>query len=383
MSNDDEIVSEEMESSGHLERRLRLSRADTILDERLAEMREANDFEFGQAPMSEITVEGSPTPTEPTPTDGLPPNLQAIYPRLSIVEEADPQHPEQGTGDIGFDFFVYLTAFQESFKARWTEGERSYGRLNPMYYYGGTNRTAEISFTLPASTVLNSRQNLNNCSQLSRAVYGRYRKWSLLESEQVDFTLIGNRYFRVNFGSLLRNERVFINGFTFTMNQDAGVFDYDDSTLNSDGNPIDTDVTHSTKGLLLPKQIDVKISMIFKHDYLLGFEGPNRLADADKNKWASNTGKDWPHGTGDRSVAPYMTGDGTVATVRTAANVIDASRDIELQRALDDFERATANLEPGTGIWDYREEILHSELERINNSANQSIYELSVPEATP
>ena len=96
------------------------------------------------------------------------------------------------------------------------------------------------------------------------------------------------------------------------MNQDAGVFDYDDSTLNSDGNPIDTDVTHSTKGLLLPKQIDVKISIIFKHDYLLGFEGPNRLADADKNKWASNTGKDWPHGTGDRAVAPYMTGDGTI-----------------------------------------------------------------------
>lgn len=336
MPNDDEIVSEEMESSDHLERRLRLSRADTIsdtiLDERLAEMREVNEFEFGQASMSEIAAINSPTPTEPTPTDGLPPNLQAIYPRLSIVEEADPQHPEHGTGDIGFDFFVYLTTFQESFKARWQKGERSYGRLNPMYYYGGTNRTVDISFTLPASTVLDSRQNLNNCSQLSRAIYGRYRRWSLgglsheqnrllrehgLGYEVSDFTLVGSRYFRVNLGSLLRNERVFISGFTFTVNQDAGVFDYDGSVVGSDGNPIDTDVTHSTKGLLLPKQIDVVMNMIFKHDYLLGFEGPNRLTDADKNKWASNTGKDWPHGTGDRAVAPYMTGDGTIAVVRT------------------------------------------------------------------
>tara|TARA_R110001599_G_scaffold179737_2_gene372393 strand:- start:2172 stop:3182 length:1011 start_codon:yes stop_codon:yes gene_type:complete len=263
------------------------------------------------------------TPTEPTPTDGLPPNLQTIYPKLSIIEEADPQHPEHGTGDIGFDFFVYLTTFQESFKARWQKGERSYGRLNPMYYYGGTNRTVDISFALPAGTVRESRQNLNNCSQLSRAIYGRYRKWNILASEGFgaadvyDFTLVGSRYFRVNLGSLLRNERVFISGFTFTVNQDAGVFDYDGSVVGSDGNPIDTDVTHSTKGLLLPKQIDVVMNMIFKHDYLLGFEGPNRLTDADKNKWASNTGKDWPHGTGDRAVAPYMTGDGTIAVVRT------------------------------------------------------------------
>ena len=299
-------------AAAHSEARERL---DAAANAQVVSEREVNDFEFGQVPMSEIATMNSPTPTEPTPTDGLPPNLQAIYPRLSIIEEADPQHPEHGTGDIGFDFFVYLTTFQESFKARWQKGERSYGRLNPMYYYGGTNRTVDISFTLPAGTVRESRQNLNNCSQLSRAIYGRYRMWNL--QTEHDFTLVGSRYFRVNLGSLLRNERVFISAFAFTVNQDAGVFDYDDTTLNNDGDPIDTDVTHSTKGLLLPKQIDVVINMIFKHDYLLGFEGPNRLTDADKNKWAPNTGKDWPHGTGDRRVAPYMTGDGTIAAVRT------------------------------------------------------------------
>ena len=358
MPNDDEIVSEEMESSDHLERRLRLSRADTILDERLAEMREVDDFEFGQASMSEIAAINSPTPTEPTPTDGLPPNLQAIYPRLSIVEEADPQHPGQGTGDIGFDFFVYIVAFQESFKARWTEGERSYGRLNPMYYYGGTNRTAEISFTLPASTVLDSRQNLNNCSQLSRAVYGRYKRWqlsgiteadNLLLREQgldeqdlgsfgragasalspYDFTLVGHRYFRVNLGSLIRNERAFISAFAFTLNQDAGVFDYDGSVVGSDGNPIDTDVTHSTKGLLLPKQVDVRMSIIFKHDYPLGFNGPSR-ATFDRTKWAPNNSKDFPHGTGNHPLQSYMEGDGT-----TVASVSESPVELGVPEAED------------------------------------------------
>jgi hypothetical protein len=254
---------------------------------------------------------------------------------LSIVEEADPQHPEHGTGDINFDFFVYLTAFQESFNARWQNGERSYGRLNPMYYYGGTDRNAEMSFTLPATTVEESRKNLDNCSKLSRAVYGRYRSWHIgpgvtaadnrllveegLDEQAlavVDFTLVGSRYFRVKFGSLIRNERAFISGFTFKVNQDAGVFDHSaEGRRDTEEEGHDTDVTHESTGVLLPKQIDVVINMIFKHDYLLGFEGPNRLGDANKNKWASNTGKDWPHGTGDRDVAPYMTGDGTTATV--------------------------------------------------------------------
>ena len=251
-----------------------------------------------------------------------PLNLQALYPKLTIVEEADPQHPEAGTGNISFDFFVYLTSFKESFSARWEKGSRSYGRLNPMYYYGGTNRNADISFTLPATNVAESRQNLSKCSELSRAVYGRYKRWSsegltveqsALLGEQgletgTDFTMLGHRYFRVDLGSLIRNERAFISAFTFTVNPDAGVFDYDNSTLNTqngNGVPIDTDVTHSTKGLLLPKQVDVKISIIFKHDYPLGFGGP-LIASNDRTAWAPNNGKDFPHGTGNHPLQSYM-----------------------------------------------------------------------------
>ena len=224
---------------------------------------------------------------------------------MSIREEPDPQHPEQGTGNINFDLFVYLTAFQESFKARWQEGERSYGRLNPMYYYGGTNRTADMSFTLPAITVQDSRNNLSNCSELSRAVYGRYKKWDGTN----DFTLTGHRYFRVSFGSLIRNERAFIGAFEFTTNQDAGVFDH------SAGD--DTDVTHKAQRVVLPKQIDVRISIIFKHDYPLGFAGP-WLASSDRTRWAPNNGKDFPHGTGTRTVQPYMEPAGGTQAVRTS-----------------------------------------------------------------
>ena len=261
------------------------------------------------------------------------------YPALRIREEADPQHP--GSFDeanaIDFEYFVYLTAFQETFNARWQEGERSYGRLNPMYYYGGTEREANISFTLSAMTVQESEQNLRKCSELSRAVYGRYKDWTLdtgsaaVGSAAVkDFTMIGHRYFRVDFGSLIRDERVFISGFTFTVNPDAGVFDYSPASAAESLRRITSgrrnEAVNDMQGQVLPRQIDIQISMVFRHDYPLGFGGPNRLGHPDK--WAENRNRDFPHGTGEIPVQSYMSHTGgTTTTLRSAAQ---AQEDVDV-----------------------------------------------------
>lgn len=246
-----------------------------------------------------------------------------IYPPLRIREEEDPQHPDSFDGNdaIDFEYFVFLTSFQESFKARWQEGERSYGRLNPMYYYGGTEREANLSFTLPAATVQESEQNLRKCSELSRAVYGRYREWTLGENGAKDFTMIGHRYFRVDFGSLIRDERVFISAFSFTINPDAGVFDYSPASgaeaLRRITSGRRNEAVNDEKGQVLPRQIDIQISLIFRHDYPLGFGGPNRVGHPDK--WAENRNRDFPHGTGEIDVQPYMSYTaGTTTAVRTA-----------------------------------------------------------------
>jgi len=267
-----------------------------------------------------------------------------IYPPLKIREEADPQHPDSfdETDAIDFEYFVYLTAFQESFSARWQEGERSYGRLNPMYYYGGTEREANISFTLPALTVQESEQNLRKCSELSRAVYGKYRKWNIgtntdeenqrlrewgLQYEKPDFTMIGHRYFRVDFGSLIRDERVFISAFSFTINPDAGVFDYSPASgaeaLRRITSGRRNEAVNDMQGQVLPRQIDIQISMIFRHDYPLGFGGPNRVGHPDK--WAENRNRDFPHGTGGIDVQPYMSYTGGSETQHRAAAVAQAA----------------------------------------------------------
>ena len=264
-----------------------------------------------------------------------------LYPMLSIVEEPDPQHPQTGMLEpVNFEYFVFLTSFEEAFNARWEIGKRSYGRLNPMHYYGGTEREANISFTLPAMTVHESAQNLRKCSELSRAVYGKYRKWNIgtntdeenqqlrehgLQYEKPDFTMVGHRYFRANFGNLITDERVFISSFSFKINLDAGIFDYTErdwgsaaaalESLTSGANPVNSQIWEE----VLPRQIDIQISMIFRHDYPLGFGGPNRVG-LPPTRWAENRNRDFPHGTGEIDVQPYMSRtEGTTTPIRTAA----------------------------------------------------------------
>ena len=62
MPNDDEIVSEEMESSDDLELRLRMSRADTILDERFAEIERLMNLDRRRC--RKAAALNNPTPTE-------------------------------------------------------------------------------------------------------------------------------------------------------------------------------------------------------------------------------------------------------------------------------------------------------------------------------
>jgi len=58
----------------------------------------------------------------------------------------------------------------------------------------------------------------------------------------------------------------------------------------------------------LPKEVEVNLSMIILHDYPLGFGGSRRQGEP--LKWAENSNRDWPHGTGPTyPVLEYMTED--------------------------------------------------------------------------
>jgi len=238
---------------------------------------------------------------------------EALYPPLQIVE-MPPKNSTLAPEDepINLDFFMIPTTFNETFKSRWSAEDLSHGRINPIHNYGGTQREISLSFTLAAFTVAESKSNLSVCQDLARTVYGRYRELnqtivdavSEVTRTRVNTVFGGHREFKVDFGGLIRDETAFINKFAFTADMDAGVFDWDEESW---WNNNDTDVTHKTLGVILPRAVKIEIGFTIVHDRLLGFGGQNRPGEP--LRWGHNpTGinRDWPHGTGQIGVQEYM-----------------------------------------------------------------------------
>ena len=237
---------------------------------------------------------------------------EALYPPLQIVElPSENAGVVQENPLINLDFFMIPDTFNETFKSRWSAEDLSHGRINPIYNYGGTERQIALSFTLAAFTVAESRSNLRHCQNLARTVYGRYRKLPRGDSEggttQDSIVFAGHRNFKVDFGGLIRDETVFINKFAFTADMDAGVFD----SFGTD----DTDVTHGSMEVVLPRAVKIEIGFTVIHDTLLGFGGQKRVGEP--LRWAENRRRDWPHGTGEIDVQEYMKPTNTVASIPT------------------------------------------------------------------
>ena len=213
-----------------------------------------------------------------------------------------------------FSRYVFLTNFNESFEANWNSPPGAFGQLNPSHKYSQTNRKIEFGFKLPARNVLDSKSNLDFCSKMAKLVYGNY------SSEFEETTLGSARYnfegalfnIRVDFGNLIQNEFAFFTNFSFTPKIDAGVFEYNNRSVDGELKGVgelqdqlaaqgygeladDAHVYHSNVGVVYPKEIDVSISFTVLHDYPLGFGGPRRPGEP--IKWAQNENKDWPHGT--------------------------------------------------------------------------------------
>jgi hypothetical protein len=231
-----------------------------------------------------------------------------------------------------FSRFVFLTTYNESFEATWTVNDSNFGAVNKTFRYSQTNRKLTLSFKLPARNVADSKENLDFCQKLARLAYGKYYTsldgTSVTEFNRPVYNYQGALFdIRFNFGNLIRNENVYITEFSFTPNFDAGIFEYSATPVTTENGteplgrlkdrlfsegssdlPETSYTSHGDLGKVYPKEVEVNIGMIILHDYPLGFGGPRR--EGEPLKWAENSNRDWPHGTGPTyPVLEYMTED--------------------------------------------------------------------------
>ena len=304
----------------------------STIDQELANGMRANNDAAEPEPGTPFALGGT-LPAAETPVQEASVAMvgQKFYPRLSI----------RGDG-INFSHFIFPKKYQESYKARWSFSTMLEGRINERSDYGGTERTINIDFVLPAKTVQEARANLQLCTNLARTAHGSYRSVNLpsYEGTEGDYRTVpqpifrGAKTFALSFGNLIRNERAVVQTFAFSANLEAGVFDYNKQQ-------VENNVYHNRKGQVLPRELLVTISFIIVHANPLGFGGP--LRPGEQLGWSQNQNRDWPHGTGPIPVQNYMgktTTPGSVEPIRSVQEVVE---ELDAQREAIEREQAACN----------------------------------------
>jgi hypothetical protein len=210
---------------------------------------------------------------------------------------------ESNQGDeVSVSRYIFLNAYSEDFSARWEE-QQYYGHLNKTYAYGGTGRKISIAFVLPAKNSFESENNLDYCEQLANLTYPLYSVVS--QEESVDapherYRQIAGQIIRASFGNMIRDENVVINDFAMSIDFEAGVFERLPDGMEMEKGPNwENDYVYwknQKDGTILPKAINVQLTMTVLHDNPLGFGGFRRPQGS--VGWVANTNRDYPHGTG-------------------------------------------------------------------------------------
>jgi len=118
---------------------------------------------------------------------------------------------------------AFLTQFNDSFRPQW-KPSAGYGRMDDIQTYTGTKRTIQISFEVPAASVREAKENLQNVSLFADMMY------PVFDGEGGAQTIKAAPFIRMKFMNWSQNaggdEGLLgtLSGFSFAPKLDTGVF---------------------------------------------------------------------------------------------------------------------------------------------------------------
>ena len=121
-------------------------------------------------------------------------------------------------------FKAFLTTFTDTFNPKWS-GTPGYGRMDNIQTYEGTTRTIQIAFDVPAASVKEATQNLQNASLFSQMMYPVFDTTGMGAQTIKSAPFIRMKFMNwaqnsVNSEGLLGT----LSGFNFSPRMDVGVF---------------------------------------------------------------------------------------------------------------------------------------------------------------
>lgn len=165
------------------------------------------------------------------------------------------QHLNSGHPALRFNAFI--VDYSDDFKSNW-ERTPAYGRMDPLHAYQNTERTITLSWNVPSYSVQESQENLKKIGKLVSMLYPTYETVGNNAS-----TISSAPMFKVKFNNLISDIDspdglvCTIDGFTFSPNLEAGMFDPDGVNL-------------------YPKEYKLNCTLFVLHTSALGWSG-NKL----------------------------------------------------------------------------------------------------------
>tara|TARA_R110000824_G_scaffold9834_1_gene43539 strand:+ start:10551 stop:11405 length:855 start_codon:yes stop_codon:yes gene_type:complete len=163
-------------------------------------------------------------------------------------------------------FKAFLTDFSDSYETNRSD-ETIFGRNDPNVVFAGTVRKLTAKFMVPSFSVADGQHNLAYLQEFIQYLYPSYSastNTKIKGTGAQGFTRIKSPTVRVKFANLISGDNkpntsakvgglmMFLDGFTFTPNVDAGFL-------------------FTKEKLLVPKEVELVIAGIVNHDHLTGF----------------------------------------------------------------------------------------------------------------
>lgn len=236
----------------------------------------------------------------PTTIPGATPAENAIFSKKKFFLEL--KHLPSGD-EIRFK--AMLTQFEDQYTSDWNT-EQTFGRMDPIKSFRGTQRMITLGWDLPAASIEEARFNLRNCSKFLSMLYPSYDTGAVTEEQKATepetpdrqvaqdtvlsskkdtlppsnnaATIKGAPLFKLKFANLIQSAAFTseansniesglvgaIDGLTYSPDVDQGFFD---PSKDQNGNDI--------AGILYPQTIRLSFGFFVTHDHPLGWSGSN------------------------------------------------------------------------------------------------------------
>ena len=202
-------------------------------------------------------------------------------------------------------FKAYITAFNETYNSDWAS-ETVFGRIDPIYLFKNTTRKITLGFKLPAASASEAFENLGRVQKLLQFLYPNYTELPDPGGQQSGVfaqTISQSPMIRLKVMNLLADVKG-VKDVPTAGEKGKGDFDHhmkpgadvspgllgviDNVTVNHnlEGND---GVLHTSKGIILPKLIDISVSFSPIHEHPIGWSDRKELAHAEFEKGGSIT----------------------------------------------------------------------------------------------